>query len=250
MLGMMEYRANLIVHLANSLAFHLVTLGALWGMFSRFQSMGGWTYREVAFLYTVFLFAHALFTLFGAAVLRVPELVRTGQFDQFMIRPLPQLFQVVTLPVRSAFNNLVLAGLMSLVIWPGVGVDWNLTRVLALIGGIFGGFLVDFGFHLIIASTSFWMVRVTTLNDLISSFTLEFARYPATIFSRSVQTLLIVLPVSFVAYYSTRLVLGRVDSGILPLEAGFFAPLVGLVWMGLCLGLWSAGLRRYQSTGS
>ena len=50
------------------------------------------------FLYALWMCGHELHNGFFFTVVSVPEYVREGRFDRFLVRPLDTLFQVLTVP--------------------------------------------------------------------------------------------------------------------------------------------------------
>ncbi len=53
-----------------------------------------------------------------------------------------------------------------------------------------GGALIDLGISLVIATVSFWFVRVDTLRWVIMSLEQDFTRYPLSIYQRGVRVVL------------------------------------------------------------
>ena len=251
-LTLLEYRANFIMWFAFTIVYHAVALGALYVTMRQFPSMNGWTFREMFFLYALWMTGHELHNTFFFQVVSVPDFVREGRFDRFLIRPLDALFQVLIVPQQLIPDGLVLALATLGVALPiaGLHVTALLLLVLALV--VCGGALIDLGISLTIATLSFWFVRVDTLRWAVMSLEQDFTRYPISIYTRGVRVVLtFIFPFAFMNYFPATFFLHKTDVGLhLNPAIGLLTPLVGLAWLAVSYAFWRVGLRHYQGTGS
>ena len=125
-LTLLEYRANFVMWFGFTIAYHGVALGALYVTMRQFPSMNGWDFRQMFFLYALWMSGHELHNTLFFTVVSVPEYVREGRFDRFLVRPLDTLFQVITVPQQIVPDGLVLAiaTLAVATVAAGVRVDW------------------------------------------------------------------------------------------------------------------------------
>ena len=195
-LTLIEYRANFVMWFVFTIAYHGVALAALYVTMRQFPSMNGWSFREMFFLYALWMSGHELHNTLFFTVVSVPDYVREGRFDRFLVRPLDTLFQVLTVPQQIVPDGLVLA-IATLAVATAavhVRVDWVFLVFVPLI--VFGGALIDLGISLAVATVSFWFIRVDTLRWVVMSLEQDFTRYPISIYSRGVRIVLaFVLPV-------------------------------------------------------
>lgn len=251
-LTMLEYRANFIMWFVFTIVYHGVALGALYVTMRQFPSMNGWTFREMFLLYALWMTGHELHNALFFNVVSVPELVREGGFDRFLVRPLDALFQVLTVPAQLFPDGLFLAIVTLGFSIPVAGLHptLGLFAIVALI--VVGGSLIDLGISLVVATLSFWFVRVDTLRWAVMSLEQDFTRYPISIYGRAVRLVLaFVLPFAFMNYFPATFLLQKHDTGLgLNPAVGVFTPLIGLAWFLVSYALWHVGLRRYQGTGS
>jgi ABC-2 type transport system permease protein len=251
-LTLLEYRANFAMWFVFAVVYHAVAIGALYVTMRTFPSMDGWDFRQMFFLYALWMAGHELHNVAFFQVSFVPEYVRAGQFDRFLVRPLDTLFQVITVPNQTMPDGLVLAlvtlGFATVV--SGVRVDWVYALFVPAI--VVGGALIDLGVSLAIATISFWVVRVDTLRWVAMSLEQDFTRYPISIYGRGVQAVMaFVLPFAFMNYFPATFFLQKTDAGMhLNPAIGLLTPAVGLVWFGAAYALWRFGLKHYQGTGS
>lgn len=252
LLTVLEYRANFVMWFGFTLVYHGVALVALWATLTQFPSMNGWTFRQMALLYALWMIGHGLHNTLFFTIGDVPVFIREGRFDRFLIRPLDALFQAMTVPQQVWPDELFLAmaWLSFAIPYSGVHVDALLLLFIPLIA--IGGALIDFGINLLIATASFWWVRVDTLRWMVMSLEQDFTRYPLSIYNRGVRVILaFVIPFGFMNYFPATYFLGKHESALqLNPAIGLLTPLVGLTVSMLAYGFWRIGLNHYTGTGS
>jgi len=247
----LEYRENFLVWFAFTFIYHGSAIAALWIVLTRFPSMNGWSFRDMAFLYAIWMLAHALHNTLFSTIGEIPEYVRDGEFDRLLVRPLDTLFQAIATPGQVFPDELILALVTFVVatIYAGVHVDALFLGFIPLI--VAGGALIDLGINLIISTTAFWFVKVDALRWIFVQLEQEFTRYPITIYTRSVQLLLtFVFPFAFMNYFPARFFLHKGAGGFgLPPVVGLLTPAIGLVFVAGAYVFWRFGLNRYQGVG-
>ncbi len=251
-LTMLEYRANFVMWFAFTIAYHGVALAALYVTMRQFPSMNGWDFREMFFLYALWMTGHEMHNVLFFNVITVPDFVREGRFDRFLVRPLDALFQVLTVPAQISPDGLILAVATLVVAVRVVGIHVDPLFVLLVPLIVAGGALIDLGISLAIATISFWVVRVDTLRWVVMSLEQDFTRYPISIYTRGVRIVLaFVFPFAFMNYFPATYFLGKADGALhLDPAVGLLTPLVGLAWFAVSYAFWQFGLRHYQGTGS
>ena len=251
-LTLLEYRANFVMWFVFTIVYHGVALGALWVTMRQFPSMNGWNFREMFFLYALWMAGHELHNTFFFTVVSVPDYVREGRFDRFLVRPLDTLFQVLTVPQQIVPDGLVLAAitLAFASVAANVRVDWIFVIFVPLVA--IGGALIDLGISLAVATCSFWFIRVDTIRWVVMSLEQDFTRYPISIYSRGVRIVLtFVLPFAFMNYFPAAYFLQKADAGMyLNPAIGLLTPAIGLAWVAASYAFWKTGLSHYQGTGS
>jgi ABC-2 type transport system permease protein len=252
LLTLLEYRANFVMWFVFTIVYHGIALGALYVTMRQFPSMNGWNFREMFFLYALWMTGHELHNTLFFTVNSVPEYVREGRFDRFLVRPLDTLFQVVTVPQQIVPDALVLAiaTLAAATAAAGVRIDWIFLTFVPLV--VAGGALIDLGISLAVATCSFWFIRVDTLRWVVMSLEQDFTRYPISIYTRGVRFVLtFLLPFAFMNYFPATYFLQKADTGLhFNPAVGLLTPVIGLIWVTGAYAFWLLGLRHYQGTGS
>ncbi len=252
LLTMIEYRANFLMWFGFTIVYHATAVGALWVTLHQFPSMNGWSFRDTAFLYGLWMMGHGFHNTFFFTVGDVPLMIREGRFDRFLVRPLDPLFQAMTTPQQIWPDELILSIIFFAVAtnFAGVRVDAAFLAFVPLV--VVGGALIDFGIQLAIATAAFWVIRIDTLRWIVMSLEQDFTRYPISIYSRGVRVFLsFVFPFAFMNYFPATFLLHKTEGALLlSPDVGLLTPLVGAAWFALSYAFWRTGLDRYQGTGS
>lgn len=252
LLTMIEYRANFIMWFFFTIVYHGVALAALYVTMRQFPSMNGWDFRQMFFLYALWMAGHETHNSLFFTIVSVPEYIREGRFDRFLVRPLDTLFQVLTVPQQIVPDGLVLAVITLGAATAAAGVRVDATFALLIVPIVLGAAMIDLGISLAVATISFWFVRVDTLRWVVMSLEQDFTRYPISIYTRGVRIVLsFVLPFAFMNYFPATYFLQKTDAGMhLNPAVGLLTPAIGLAWTAASYAFWRVGLRHYQGTGS
>jgi ABC-2 type transport system permease protein len=251
-LTMIEYRANFLMWFGFTIVYHGTAIAALWVALHQFPSMNGWDFRQMTFLYGLWMMGHEFHNTFFYTVGEVPLMIREGRFDRFLVRPLDPLFQAMTVPQQIFPDALLLSFVFFGIATAISGVRIDLAFVLYVPLVVVGGALIDFGIQLAIATASFWIIRIDTLRWVVMSLEQDFTRYPISIYTRAVRLFLsFVFPFAFMNYFPATYLLHKTDGALaLAPAVGLLTPVVGAVWFLLSYAFWRIGLDHYQGTGS
>ena len=247
----LEYRENFLMWFAFTFVYHGSSIAALWIVLNSFPSMNGWTFGDMAFLYGLWMVAHAVHNTFFSTVGDIPEHIREGEFDRLLVRPLDTLFQAIATPGQVFPDELILSLIyFTAATWYShVVVDLTFVVMVPLIA--LGGALIDLAFNLLISTVAFWFVRVDALRWIVLQLEQEFTRYPISIYSRGVRLLLtFVVPFAFMNYFPARFFLHKAHEGaMLPAAVGLLTPAIGVVFLTLAYLFWRLGLNKYSGVG-
>jgi ABC-2 type transport system permease protein len=250
--GELQYRANFVVNIVYGLVYQLTGFVFIWVLLGRFESLAGWTLGEVAFLYGLRLLVHALRGLtFGNVGRELEQLVRRGDFDRMLVRPLPPLLQVMArrVPIND-FGNLIGGIGVFLAANALVDVDWSASALAYLALAVLGGCLVEAAIELACVSFSFRMISAHALFALANDVNNKFGSYPLTIFGGATRfALTFGIPIAFIAYVPATVLLGRTNELSVHPALAYGAPAVGAAMFGLAYLFWRSQLTHYQSAG-
>ncbi|MFE6283193.1 ABC transporter permease [Streptomyces sp. NPDC057877] len=248
----MAYRASFAMTLVGNLLITGLDFVAILLMFSRVDSLGGYTLPEVALLYGLSATSFGLADLAFGSVGRIGVRVRDGTLDTLLVRPAPVLAQVAAdrFALRRAGRvtqgALVLGYALS-----AVDVDWTWAKVLLMPVMVVSG--AGIFCALLVAGAAFQFVAQDAA-EVQSAFTYggtTMLQYPPTVFGKDMlRSVTFVLPLAFVNWLPAAYVLGRSYPLGLPQWVGFLPPVVAVGCCALAGWVWRAGLRSYRSTGS
>lgn len=238
----MQYRANALISVATGAVFQGSGFAFIWVIMNTFPSLAGWSLQDVAFLYGLRLTAHALWMIPLSSLIGIEWLVREGEFDRFLLRPLNPLVQLMTKRMGVGQIGDLLVGVALLV---GAGRTWSVGSLLFCAAAIVGGALVEAAIFLALSSTALRMTDTYALRVFVDDVFSRFGSYPMKIFGGATEWVLtFVLPVAFVAYIPAEVLLGRSTTML-----GYISPLLGVALFALGYLIWSRQLGHYESVG-
>ena len=248
----MQYRSSFLMESLGTLVSAAMNFLAIWALFGRFGSIGGWTLAEVALFYgvvhVVFAVAEAIgrgFDLFG-------PLIKEGALDRVLLRPRSTLLQVLGSSLAPKRIGRLLQGSVVLG-WALSALDGGpaLGDVGLLLWAFLGGVAAYFALLMLSAVLSFWTTETLELFAIVTRGGVETTQYPIPVFHRALRYLfLFVVPIGSVTYFPVVHVLGRPDPLGAPAAVAWLAPMAGFIFLSLTSVLWQLGVRRYTSTGS
>jgi ABC-2 type transport system permease protein len=179
----LAFRANFLVKICVEVLWLGILLVFYKTIFSKTSMVADWT--ETQYLFFIgchYALAGIVETFFLENCTNFPELIRSGDLDFILLRPIDEQFLVSTRWVdwSTAPNILLGAGIMGLSLY---NMHWVFDPVrLAAFLVLFGcGVVMAYSFLLLLTATSVWMVRNQNLMELWWLFT-TLMRYPREIY--------------------------------------------------------------------
>jgi ABC-2 type transport system permease protein len=250
--GQMAYRSSFAMQIAGNLLANCVEIMATIFLFNKFDNLGGWSLNEVLFLHGISMVAFSLGDTISNGIQTVPTLIRAGEFDRLMIRPVSIFLQAIVNEVSLRHFGLLIQGVIIFTYGAlKVDADWTLANVAYLALMIACGAAIFVALFTIEAIISFWTVNSV---EAVNAFTYggsDLAQYPLHIFPKLFQRFFLwVLPLGFVCYYPAVQLLGKDDPIGLPGAVRFLGlPMTIAFCIAVAFG-WRAALNRHGSTGS
>jgi ABC-2 type transport system permease protein len=247
-----QYRANALSSVLGGILFQLTGFLVVWIIVDRFNQIGGWSLAEITFLYGMRLTSHGIFYLCFSQLFELDQVLISGEFDRFLVRPMPTLLQLFTRKLRvNCFGDLLGGVLLLSFAVPGVAIDWSSWAIGFLLLAVVGGALVEGAVQVTMGSLSFKFLNTLAIRTTANEVFNQYGNYPQRIFPTLLQYLLtFALPVAFVAYFPASALLDRTNELIVNPWVAWIAPLVGLCLFLVALRIWKRASRGYQSSGS
>jgi ABC-2 type transport system permease protein len=247
----LQYRANFIIMVLMGVVYQCTGFAFIWVVLARFQAIAGWTLGEVAFLYGLRLVTHALNGAITGGLYTLERQVRQGDFDRYLVRPTPPLLQLLSHRVHISILGDLLGGLALFAAASSlVAVDWTALALLYLALAIVGGALVEMALRVLVSALAFRLLSASTFLFLLDTLFSNFANYPLKMFGSVLEFLLTFgVPLAFMAYFPTTVLLGRTNELRVSPILAYGAPLAGVIWLALALLVFQREMRHYQSSG-
>lgn len=243
----MQYKVSFIMSAVGQFLVSFTTFLGVYFMFSRFNSVKGFTFSEVLLCFAVILTSFSLAECFVRGFDAFSGIISNGEFDRIMVRPRNEILQVLASRIEfSRIGRLLQALVMFAYAIPASKVDWTPDKILTMMFMLAGGFIVFSGLFIIYASLCFFTIEGLEFMNIFTDGGREFGRYPFSVYGEGVlKFLTYVIPLALFQYYPFLYLIGKSDNTYY-----MFLPLVGMLFIVPCLIFWRIGVRHYQSTGS
>ena len=247
----LEYRLSFALQLLGTTLIALLDFVAILVIFENVPALAGWSIEEVALLYAIASIAFALTDLVIGHLDLLPNMIREGDFDLILVRPLPSLLQVVASDFSLRRLGKAVQGIGVLVYaLVQLDVDWSLGKVAMIPLSVAAGAVIYAGVWVALATIAFWIVDAI---EFVNAFTYGgnfLSQYPLNVFARWLRGLVIfVVPLAFVAYFPALYVLDKEDHLGLPDVLQFASPAVAFASVLAAGALWRVAIRHYRSAG-
>jgi ABC-2 type transport system permease protein len=243
-----NYRADFWIILGSTVLVQSLGYIFLWVVFRQIPAVAGWTLWEAVCVYAMIFITEGFVSFFFEGLWRLNWLLYRGEFDSFLVRPVPPLLQVIVCDVGlNGLGNILLGGAMLAQAFHHLAIDWTPLKVLVAVVLLISAVLVRVATVLASATLGFWigspynsiMFVVHSLSDL--------ARFPLPIYGRGLRAMLTFgVPFAFVSYYPAAWVLAKAHVGWI----GLLTPLVALVGLSAAAWAFRRGLQSYEGAGN
>jgi ABC-2 type transport system permease protein len=182
----MSFRGNFLVKVSVEVLWLGILLAFYRVVFAKTSTIAGWPEAEYLFFVGCFFAINGLIEcLFLDNCNEFAELVRTGDLDFLLLRPVDEQFLVSLRRIDwgTAPNVLMGGGVMAIALH---NLNWQFDagRVLAFLVLFVCGVAIAYSFMLLLTSTSVWLVRNQSLMEMWWMFS-SLARYPREIFAQA-----------------------------------------------------------------
>lgn len=243
----MQYKTSFFLTALGQFFVSFNVFLGIYFMFRRFSAVEGFTYSEVLLCFSVVLLEFSLAEMFARGFDLFPAMVRTGSFDQVLVRPRNEILQVL----GSKFELTRIGRMLQAVVMfaYGVthcGVNWNFSKIITVIFMLIGGCALFSGLFLIYAALCFFTMEGLEFMNVLTDGAREYGKYPVSVYGK--KMLLVTtffIPYALVQYYPLLYLLDRDNRPFL-----IFVPLLAVWFLLPSYGLWRFGVRHYQSSGS
>lgn len=218
----------------------------LLGLFGHIPDLAGYSINQVLLFYIFFNIIDIVTQALFRGVYHIPAVVRKGNFDFFLTKPVSPLFisifwavdffDIFTLvPVSAAFFVLLAKS--------GVVLSFALIAKTAVLFA--ASFLIIFALHILALST---MVRYLASDSIIWIYRdlNVLGRFPPEVYAKGFRfALTFVIPIFVMVSYPTKALLG-----LLSIPSILWAVFITFIFLGTSIIFWKNALRNYASASN
>jgi ABC-2 type transport system permease protein len=242
----LEYEADFWIGIVGVALTHGAGFVFIWTVFQRVPAVAGWSLWQIALLYALSIIPRGLVELLCDGQWRLRLLVNRGEFDRLLVRPISPALQLITqISSIHGFGSVLLGAAILARAIGELHLQWNAWHYGFLLLTLCSSVLLIGGVNFATNCIAFWDPSANSAFPFMVQNSLEFVKFPLSLYGRFVQVLITwVLPFAFVSYYPGLVLLGRSGSWL-----GYATPLTGPAVALLAGIIWRHGLSRYQGTG-
>lgn len=243
----MQYKISFLFTFLGQFLTAFTSFLGIWFMFSRFNTVEGFSITEVLLCFSAVNISYALAEVFVRGFDRFSSMISNGEFDRILLRPRNTVFMVLASKMEfSRLGKPLQAVLVMAAAVPASGVVWEWDKMFTYLLMIVCGAGVFSCLFVIHAALCFFTTEGLEVINIFTDGSREFGKYPVSIYGEGIlKFLTYVLPVALFQYYPFMYLLGRETSPFYML-----CPLLSLLFFIPSYILWRIGLRHYKSTGS
>jgi ABC-2 type transport system permease protein len=247
----LQYRGDFTLRAVAAIFYEAMSLAFVGVIVHAFGSIGGWGLTEVGFIYGIRSLGHALHGVVSGQLWSTDAVVRQGEFDRYLLRPINPLVQLLTRRFQvSAVGDIVFGVVVLSVTGAASGIDWQVWTIAYLLAAVIGSALVESAVMLAIASLSFRLLAATSILTVADSVFVTFGPYPLSVLPRTMSYLLtFVVPLAFAGFLPAAILLGRTDDLFIPVWLAAGSPVVGALLYTGAVVFFHRQIRSYSSPG-
>ncbi len=247
----LQYRASFAFDLGQAVVGHSLGFVEVAVVFANVPVLADLDLRGAVLVYALATLGFGLANAVVGQLDTVPEFIRRGTLEVFLVRPQPVLAQIVTSEVQLRRVGAPLVGTALLAVGLAVNpVHWTPARVALLVVTPLTAAVIFGSLFVVAGAVQFWLVDAAEVTNAFTYGGNYAAQFSSGVFPGPLRLLLItVVPVSFTAYLPVAAVLGLPGPPGAPGWLGWCAPLAAAAAAGAAALAWRAGLRHYTGAG-
>lgn len=245
---LMEYKIDFFTGAISFLIDQAIGVGFIFIIFSQIPHLAGFSFEQIVFIYGFSQIPKGLDHLLTDNLWSVGYfIVRKGDFDKYLTRPINPLFHVMAETFQvDAIGELVVGIVLISSVMGNVGLYVTPVSVILFILVIPFSALIYTAIKIATSAVAFWVKSSGYLIQMIYGMN-EFAKYPTTIYSNIIKILVTyIIPFAFTGYYPSIYFLTG--------ENPFFniggTVIISLIFLIISVAIWNKGLKAYESAGS
>lgn len=216
-------------------------------LFAYTNDIAGWTKQELYLMTLFWTLSYEFSTLFyRRSIDTLPDTITDGTLDMLLTKPVNEIFLITLkqVEIRSVFTIIVQLIIMG---WLTFHYDFAVSNIHIFFAIVMlsCSILLQYSISLIANTCSFWLMRISNINDAIWSLRAA-GKFPLDIYPATGRILfLTLLPVGYMAYAPVYVL-----TTIQPWMMLLLGICVTLLLFTSSIGFWNFAVKRYTSASS
>jgi ABC-2 type transport system permease protein len=180
----LAFRGNFLVKVSVEVLWLAILVAFFRTVFARTSAIAGWNEPQYFFFVGCFFAMNGLIEmLFLDNCNEFAELVRTGDLDGLLLKPIDEQFLITCRRIDwGTAPNILMGGVLMVIALVQMHWQFDAVRILTFLVTVVCGTAIAYSFMLLLTSISVWMVRNQSLMEMWWLFS-SVARYPKEIFA-------------------------------------------------------------------
>lgn len=243
----LEYKKAFALSLFFKMLSAISALISIVFLFDKFGSIAGYSFEDVLICFVMSFLGFSLAECFFRSFDHFDRILSDGEFDRILVRPRSIILQV--LGVEVEFNRIgraVVAIAIFIVLLIKRPELLQPDKAIALLLMIIGNVVIYAALFILKAGITFFTVQGLEIMNIFTDGARDLTQYPLNIYQEWIQKFLtFILPIALVNYYPLLYVIGKSNN-----KFYIILPIVAMLFIIPCYGVWRIGLKRYKSIGS
>lgn len=248
LIGLMEYRANLYATLTMELVYLASKILYSFVIYQVGVQIDGISPDETMLFIATFIIMTGIYTgLFMNNFYGIPQHIRTGSLDMYIIKPISLQFIVTMRRINfvKPVPNLTAGFIMLFIAASRLHIEMNFYNVAGYLLMLISATCITYAVFLTPQILTFWTVKTDAIWE-VADKCWDFNNMPMNIYNKWMQRIgVFIIPIFFITNLPAMFLGGRLNS--LYITWSIVAPILFLTLVRI---LWSFAIRNYSSASS
>ena len=247
----LSYRVSFALTFATAAGIGVIEFSEIYVLLSAVPVFGGLDLAQATLVFALANLGFALADLLFGQLDSIPTLLRLGQLEALLVRPMSVMGQLITSDFQlRRLGRALVSVLLLAVVLPLVDVDWTPGRVYLLLVTPLVGCAIYGAMFAVAGGVQFWLVDGAEFTSSFVYGGSYAGQVPGSVLPPVLRSLFtFVVPATLTGYAPALLLLGLPGPALLPAWLGWWAPVVA-VWTWLLAALaWRSGVRHFTGAG-
>ncbi len=244
----LEYKADSLILFFSGAALQGIGFLFLSVLFTRIPSIQGWSKWEIVFMLALIFFSEGLVSFAFEGAWQMAFLINMGDMDRILLRPVSPILQILTFTMGiHGIGNMVMGAVLFVLSLSHTLIAWSAAKALFVPVFILSACAIRTAISFAANCSAFWIKAMSNAIPLMVFQLADFAKYPASMFGRAIESVIIfIVPYAFISYFPAVYLFDKAAWGAI----AWLSPLVALWLAFVAKKIFYIGLSRYESAGN